>query len=74
MKNLKLLFVRLEEIMVNIEINKKCLNCEGTIENDGEDIEGNTLYVKGYCYECKTYYDLEYKLDFTLVNFVKDVS
>lgn len=60
--------------MVCMSINKKCPNCGENIENDGEDIEGNILYVNGYCYECKSYYDLEYKLDFTLIKFKKDIS
>lgn len=60
--------------MVNISIKKRCPNCQEYIENDGEDIEGNTLYVKGYCYGCGTYYDLEYELNFTLTKFEKDIQ
>lgn len=60
--------------MVFISIDKKCPNCGDDISNDGEEIIGNMMYVKGYCYECRSYYDLEYKLDFTLIKFEKDIS
>ena len=60
--------------MIDIEIDIKCPECGGDISNDGEDTIGNTLYVKGYCYNCKSYYDLDYKLDFTLVKFKKDID
>lgn len=60
--------------MIYISINKKCPNCGEDIENDGEDVIGDMLYVKGYCYGCRSYYDLEYKLDFTLIKFEKDLS
>lgn len=56
------------------EIDIKCSNCGDDISNDGEDIIGNMLYVKGYCYGCETYYDIDYKLDFTLVKFEKDIN
>lgn len=60
--------------MIDTEIDIKCPNCGDNISNDGEDIVENMLYVKGYCYNCKSYYDLDYRLDFTLVKFKKDMN
>lgn len=53
-------------------INKKCPKCGEYIDNDGEEIHQNKLLVKGYCFNCKTYYDLEYKMSFELMKIEED--
>lgn len=53
-------------------INEKCKKCGEYIENDGEEVHQNKLLVKGYCFNCKTYYDLEYKISFELMKIEED--
>ncbi|MBY7043772.1 hypothetical protein HYI16_17170 [Clostridium botulinum] len=55
-----------------LELNYKCPKCDYSIDNDGEEVHQNKLLVKGYCYNCKTYYDLEYKMSFELIKFEED--
>lgn len=53
-------------------IKEKCLKCGKYIDNDGEGIHKNKLLVKGYCFNCETYYDLEYKMSFELMKIEED--